>query len=379
MNIIVAGDFCPIDRTIPLIEEERYSEIFENVKPVIDSADYSIVNLECPIVSSPDAQPIQKCGPNLRCTQNALDAIKYAGFRCVTLANNHFQDYGTEGCVTTIRELEFKDLDYVGGGASLPVAQYIKYKKIGGKTLAIVNFCEHEFSIATDNLAGSAPLDLVDNYRQITEAREKADFVLVIIHGGNEHYQLPSPRMKKTYRWFVDLGADAVVNHHQHCFSGYEEYKGKPIFYGIGNFCFDNNNRRNTIWNEGFIVKLSFDSGAVKYKLYPIIQCNEHPSVRFLNVDARKRFDKDIDSLNRIIASDRGLQNNYECFCKELSTEWLFNLEPYKPNRLFAALYRRKLLPSFISKGKVKWLINFIECESQRPRLLATLYTRIKK
>jgi poly-gamma-glutamate synthesis protein (capsule biosynthesis protein) len=45
--------------------------------------------------------------------------------------------------------------------------------------------------------------------------------------------------MVETYRFFIEAGADAVVNHHQHCICGYEVYKGKPIFYGLGNFCFD--------------------------------------------------------------------------------------------------------------------------------------------
>lgn len=43
--------------------------------------------------------------------------------------------------------------------------------------------------------------------------------------------------MQEIYRFFVDIGADAVINHHQHCYSGYEVYKEKPIFYGLGNFC----------------------------------------------------------------------------------------------------------------------------------------------
>lgn len=52
------------------------------------------------------------------------------------------------------------------------------------------------------------------------------------MHGGHEHYQLPSLRMQETYRFFIDAGADVVVNHHQHCFSGYEIYNNKYIFMG---------------------------------------------------------------------------------------------------------------------------------------------------
>ena len=96
------------------------------------------------------------------------------------------------------------------------------YKRKDGETLAIINCCEHEFSIADDDSAGANPLNPIQQYYKIKEARLNADYVLVIVHGGHEMYQLPSLRMVDTYRFFIDAGADAVVNHHQHCFSGYE-------------------------------------------------------------------------------------------------------------------------------------------------------------
>ena len=377
MKILIAGDFCPIERTAPLIEDGNFGEIFDNVKPIISSADYSIVNFECPIVETTSAKRIVKCGPNLRCSRKAVDALQYAGFQCVTLANNHFRDYDDEGCITTISELEKVGLDYVGGGKNLNESQEILYKTFGHHKLAIINVCEHESSIATNEQAGSAPFDYVDVHNQIKEARSSADYILMIVHGGNEHYQLPSPRMKKAYRWFIDLGVDAVVNHHQHCYNGYEVYKGKPIFYGIGNFCFDNAARRNTIWNEGFMVVLSFEKGKVDFSTHPYVQCKDDASTRLMNSEEHLAFLRTIENLNHIIQSDNELSQRYADFCKEMSIEWLFNMEPYKPNRINKALYRRGLLPSFISRSKAKWFINFIECESQVPKLLSAVYSKL--
>lgn len=63
--------------------------------------------------------------------------------------------------------------------------------------------------------------------------------------------------MVDTYRFFIDAGADAVINHHQHCISGYEHYQGKPIFYGIGNFFFPPIFKHTPkSWNEGYMVTL---------------------------------------------------------------------------------------------------------------------------
>lgn len=378
MKILIAGDFCPSERTVALIENGKYADVFYDIMPFVTSADYSIVNLECPIVDSDDVKPIIKCGPNLFCSHKAVDAIKYVGFKCATLANNHFRDFGDEGCNTTIRALKDAEIDSVGGGKDLKESQKILYKKINGQILALISICEHESSIASDAHAGSAPLDYIDVYNQIIEARRNADFLVLIVHGGSEHYQLPSPRMKKIYRWFIDLGVDAVINHHQHCYSGYEIYKNKPIFYGLGNFCFDNKLKRSCIWNEGFLVMLSLEEKDIEFELIPYLQCDTSPTISLLNEIELQKFYNTINNLNNIIESDEELETQFNNFCKEMSVEWLFNLEPYKRTRLNTALYRRNLLPSFITKDKIKWLINFIECESQVPRLLSSLYSKLK-
>lgn len=378
MKILIAGDFCQRYRVDEAVKQKRYGDLFDEVKPIIDRADYSIVNFEFPIVvDSTKAKPIPKCGPNLQGTIDAVGAIKYAGFKCCTLANNHILDQGEQCCLDTKNELEKAGVDAVGVGKNLEEAGNILYKQVNGETLAIINCCEHEFSIATGTTPGANPLNPIQQYYQIKEARRNANYVLVIVHGGNEYYQLPSPRMKETYRFFIDAGADAVVNHHQHCYSGYELYQGKAIFYGLGNFCFDDPNRRNNLWNESFFVTLDFKKNDTNINLYPCIQCNKETTVGLMAEMDHLKFYKNINKLNDIISNESALLRHYDEFCNFGSENWLFNLEPYKISRLTALMYRRHLLPSFISQNKIKWLINFIECESQVTRLLAALKTKI--
>ena len=68
--------------------------------------------------------------------------------------------------------------------------------------------------------------------------RAQVEKVVVIYHGGNEYYPLPRPELKKTFHFLADIGADAVVGHHTHVFSGYEMYNGIPLVYSLGNFFF---------------------------------------------------------------------------------------------------------------------------------------------
>lgn len=360
MKILVAGDFVPRNRVASMVEQGDYS-FFDDVIPITKHRDYSIINFESPIVDG-EAKPIVKTGPNLRCHKNAMAAVKYAGFNCVTLANNHFYDFGDKGASDTLKACEEYGIDHVGGGMNLKEAETILYKQIGNETLAVINFCENEWSIATNSSGGSAPLNLVHNTRSIQEARKQADFVLVIVHGGTEHYQLPTPRIKETYRFFIEQGADAVVNHHQHCYAGFEEYKGKPIFYGLGNFCFDKNDPLNEKWNSGYAVELVYENAQAKYKLLPYLQCAEEPKVVVLS--DRKDFDTSIDHLNSIIADNKALE---EAFIKLTQSKKVFlsRFEPYS-NKCFNILKSKGLLPSFLNQDKKNIFLELFRCESHR-------------
>lgn len=371
MKILVAGDFCPKYKLKDILSQKNYACVFSEVKALIDSRKYdcSIVNLECPIISENNYKPIQKVGPNLYSSIDGLYALKYAGFDTVTLANNHILDYGEDGLLNTINCCHDLGFATVGAGVNIDEAQKVLYKNICGKVLAIINCCEHEFSIAFDNRAGANPLNPVLQYYNIVDAKKKADHIIVIVHGGHEYYQLPSTRMVETYRFFIDVGADVVVNHHQHVFSGYEIYKGKPIFYGLGNFCFDNLRIKNSKWHEGYAVELNFNNNNILFEIHPYNQCLNSDSLSVSFEIDKDRFKEEIIKLNEIISSKKELsryQNEYYLKSWKL-TEILF--EPYV-NKILTKLYRLKLLPSLVSKKKKYVFYNYINCESHRDKIL---------
>lgn len=381
MNIFVAGDFAPSYRLAEQIERTEFDEIFpSNIRDIISGADYSIVNFESSIYDR-SFKAIKKCGPNLNCPEKSIDALKYAGFKCVTLANNHVLDYGEEGLCKTIKYCQKLQIDTVGAGKTLNDASTVLYKRIKNEVLGIVNCCEHEFSIATDKTAGACPLDVINIYKKIVEARKNATYVLVIVHGGHEHYNLPSLRMQKTYRFFIEIGADAVVNHHQHCYSGYELHMGKPIFYGIGNFAFERLNGTNKLdaWNKGYAIILSFDSNKIDYKLYPYIQYASKPSVCIIDNEIEKEeFNNQIRILNDIIANPEQLNKKNEDYYNEGSLYEQSLFEPYS-SRIMYKLFTLGLLPSFLSGSKLFSIINHINCESHRDKVVFSLNRKMKK
>lgn len=369
MKILIAGDFCPQNRVAKLIEEEKYHEVFGEVLPYTKQADLSIVNLEAPVVEH-EAKGIDKCGPCLKGTAKSVDALKYAGFDMATLANNHFYDYGEVGVSDTLKECHDKGIETVGGGMNLQEASKTKYVDIKGKKLAIINCCEHEFSIASETTGGSNPLNPIQQYYAIQEARHKADYVIVIVHGGHEHYQLPSPRMKETYRFFIDAGADAVINHHQHCYTGYEVYNNKPIFYGLGNFCFDRGEQAQKFWQEGYMVMLDITDDTITYDLIPYVQARAEAGVKIMT--DRNEFDSEITRFNTIIVDDKQLKAEHLKWMDKTSKGYMLALEPYQ-GRILSGLYVRNLLPKFINKRKALRLINYLQCEAHMERTLNAL------
>lgn len=367
MKILIAGDFAPRYRLAKQVEKRDFQEIFpDDLVGIIKSADYSLVNFESPIIDK-GFKPIKKCGPNLGCTVDAADAIKYAGFAAVTMANNHILDYGTDGLDKSIECCRNSGLDIVGAGKNLQEAERTLYIEKAGKTLAIINCCEHEFSIATETSGGANPLNPIRQYYAIQKAKKKADHVLVIIHGGHEHYQLPSPRMQETYRFFVDAGADAVVNHHQHCYSGYEIYNGKPIFYGLGNFCFDYNGTPTQKWTEGYMVEIDFDKD-ITFKTHPYCQYGDQPSVVLLD---ENHFDKNIDALNKVIKDEMSLNNRIEEYYENCTNNLECVFLPLR-NRLLNYIWR-KIYPKIISDKTCITILAHLQCESHIPKILYKL------
>ena len=368
MKVIVAGDFYDGGR----VSENLSSDLFQpfgEISPIISEAQFKIVNFEFPIVDS-NASPIAKDGPHLSGTEQSIKIIKDAGFNVCTLANNHILDYGPDCCIDTMRKLQNHGISTVGVGSNVEEASNILYLKDSDKTLAVINCCEHEFSIAEFDSPGANPLSPIQQFYQIQEASIHADYVLVIIHGGHEHYQLPSPRMQETYRFYIDAGADVVVNHHQHCFSGYEVYKGKPIFYGLGNFLFDSPNYRNTHWNTGFFVELDFSSkDSISYNLHPYSQCNEYPNVRLMNEPQKKVFYKKIRELNTINGDVHLLTQEYTDWVESTSDHYLMIFQPYM-HYILRAMYIRKLLPTFMNKRKKYHILGLLKCQSHFDRLV---------
>lgn len=358
MKLFITGDFCPINRAD--ISHKTTKELLSNdLKILIESADFAITNLECPLTNHEIS--ITKTGPTLKANPKNVLLLKRNKFNLVTLANNHIMDYGSEGLKETILHLKENGIGYLGAGKSNDEIEVI-YKTKEGFTIAIINVCENEWSTQEREGYKAYGFSEIDMFYTINKAKSQADKVIVIHHGGHEMYNLPSPRLKKTLRFLVDCGASAVINHHTHCISGEEIYRNAPIFYSLGNFVFDSTQQRNTIWNFGMAVSLNCTKKEITYEKHYFEQFNENEQVKLVD---KSDLLYHVENLNSIISDDIKLSEYFDTFIKTKHRLYSSYLEPVKSKYLLF-LINRGFLPSLWNKTKKRYLKNLISCESHR-------------
>jgi poly-gamma-glutamate capsule biosynthesis protein CapA/YwtB (metallophosphatase superfamily) len=361
IKINIAGDICI---TQPYLFDDLFSE---EIISIFEESDFNILNLECPIIDNDRTNKIIKTGPHLHTTREIMAQLMKLKTNAVTLANNHILDYGAEGLENTLERCLQDQISTVGAGASLEEAIKPIIIEKDGIHIGIINFCENEWSIATKTSPGANPLNTIDNFNQIKELRNKADIVIVIIHGGHEYYNLPSPRMVKQYRFFAENGADAVIGHHPHCIGGYEIYNNVPIFYSLGNFLFTLNSIYED-WYTGLLLQLIIDkSNKINFTLLPVRQNKVNFKLSVLHGDEKDHVLKLAEGYSNIIANDQLLFSKWEEVINEKSN---YYLDVFSPINLLSNTKIRGLLKKlgvskfFRRKSHYLTILNYIRCES---------------
>ncbi len=183
-----------------------------------------------------------------RANPDRVENLHKIGVDVVLTANNHINDYGPDALVDTLDTLDAAGIPHVGAGRNLDEAKEIVYFNVGDYKLAYVAAsCAEEFenTIWTTPATADTPgilgcYDDKDILEVIKKAKETSDYVIVNVHWGYEYLDWYTPQHQElAYRMF-DSGADAVIGGHPHVLQGIQMVEGKPIFYSLGNFWFNN-------------------------------------------------------------------------------------------------------------------------------------------
>jgi poly-gamma-glutamate synthesis protein (capsule biosynthesis protein) len=255
ITIAAVGDLMLGGRTEPFLNQYGSDYPFHDVMPVLRQADVVAGNLESSISLRGTAVENKKF--TLRAGPIAALALKSAGMRVVTLANNHSMDFGPLALQDTLATLAENSILYTGAGMDLDDARSPAILKIKGKTLAFLSYSltfPLEF-FASAKQPGTAPgyADFVK--ADIEKVRPLADLVVVSFHWGAELMTAAKDYQIELGHQAIDWGADLVLGHHPHVLQEIEVYKGRLIAYSLGNFVFGSESNRT---NTSMILLLTF-------------------------------------------------------------------------------------------------------------------------
>jgi poly-gamma-glutamate capsule biosynthesis protein CapA/YwtB (metallophosphatase superfamily) len=226
-------------------QKEGSAYFFQAVKSVFENSHLNIANLEGPLTQAD--YTVEKQFP-MRGKPEHVEILKHAGIHAVSLANNHTFDCGEQGYKDTQQVLDTAHILHFGGSA-------IAYQTINGIRVAMLGAKGWVINQAVkENLK-----------KQIIEARQNADLVIIYFHWGEEGENFSNKTQQALARHSIDCGADLVLGAHPHVVQGLETYKGKQIVYSLGNFCFGGN--KNPRDKDTFIYQITFhltDEGIVE-------------------------------------------------------------------------------------------------------------------
>jgi len=276
---------------------------FEDLIEAIRSADVAFTNLEMLFHNYEPYPAAQSGGTYMRADPTLLMDLVWAGFDMVSLANNHSVDYGIEGLLINQQWVKESGLVGAGVGGNLSMARAPGYldSEIGRVALISCASTFPPFGLAgpsrpdVHGRPGLNPLRFTRTYQldqegmdalrilqtklnrggrmgavfqgnryelaghpgvvtapheedlreiaaSIRSAKKQADWVLVSSHSheNSGNRQNPARFQIAFARASIDAGADIWLNHGPHVLRGIEIYKGRPIFYSVANFIFQN-------------------------------------------------------------------------------------------------------------------------------------------
>ena len=350
---------------------------FRAVKPEILSFDASLQNIlnggninicdfEAPIRTK-GSNPIIKSGPCISQPKESAVFLLDKGFNVILLANNHLLDFGEESALETINA--FSGVTVVGAG--MPEDAFaVRILEMGGVNLGFLSFVQHEFgtvdSPSQKERVGAAWINSLEIEDIIKNAKTKVDFLIVCPHAGVEHTEAPLPEWRTLFRYFIDWGADIVVASHPHSPQGWETYKGKQIYYSLGNFYFDGLVKGESIpyWNNGLGVHITIDDEGLHSSDFAITFKNGH-----ISIDEGEETKQHLDYVNSLLADDNAYLEYIDEMCSShyYGYRYAFLRGVCGTSFKVGVKHFFKLLGGMIlGKQDETYLLNTLRCESHR-------------
>lgn len=268
VSMIFTGDVLIAYSFVPNYDSAGISGVLgDGILTELKGADITMVNEEFPFTSRGTAAEDKQY--TFRADPSYVSALQEMGVDIVTIANNHTLDYGKEGLTDTFSTLDKASILYAGAGESAERAKAVQTIEVNGRKIGFLA-ASRVIPVESWNVDNSTPgifttYDGTALCDAVTEAKKTCDYVVVFVHWGIENEEYPQDYQRSLAKQYIDAGADLVIGSHPHCLQGIEYYKGKPIYYSLGNFIFRAEMERS------MAVKVTLEpNGQVECRLLPV-------------------------------------------------------------------------------------------------------------
>jgi poly-gamma-glutamate capsule biosynthesis protein CapA/YwtB (metallophosphatase superfamily) len=298
MQILFAGDVMLGRLVNEVLANAQFTYVWGDTIDIIKRADFSLINLECPVSSKGKEWNKTFKVFHFRANLDAIQVLNSASIDYVSLANNHILDYDIEALLDTLDILDKNNISHSGAGRNLKEAmkpaiieKKLKLKPSNNHDSYYNVHNEEVNNNGSKNTIRIGLISLTDNepeweakydqaginyipttldpdiyyYRlqnYIENAKKQSDLVIVSSHVGPHFRETPSMKYVNFAHKIIDLGADIYWGHSNHMPQGIEFYKhndnNKIILYDCGDFIDDyaiDSNYRNDL---SFIFLLHF-------------------------------------------------------------------------------------------------------------------------
>lgn len=226
--------------------QDKY--IDDELKHFMGNFDLRVGTLECAIGTNiaPAPEKMKENGGNNNvCYARDEDFFRVMemGFDLISLGNNHSFDLGENGLKNTIHHLKQNGIAYFGAGMNLAEASAPAVAELRGTKYCFLGCCLKglaPFNViaATEKSYGVYQPTIEELVAQIKFLNGEYNNIIIMPHWGEEHVLLPPYKCVEYAKRMIDAGADAVFGSHSHRVSTNISYKGKPIYFGLGNFLY---------------------------------------------------------------------------------------------------------------------------------------------
>lgn len=350
-QITIWGDFK--------VNNTEHLNMSGELQLLLNKGDINVVNFEAPVKST--GKPIEKSGPNTMQSIEAPRWLEEHGYNVVSFANNHIMDFGVEGFQKT--KSCFNNALIIGAGTWDEAYQMHTITTCDGLKIGFLAATHCEFGTLTDknkHQEGCTWCLHPDFEKQILN-HEDVDYLIVINHAGVEYMDMPLPEWREIYKKWIDMGVDAVIASHPHVPQGWETYKGKPICYSLGNFCFQKDKIEHEHWLESLCCVITIDKlNGPEFDIRPIYYDFDN---HYICDNGSSEFQKHLAYLNDSLNDDTAY---YDYINKSVLKLFRHYKGLFTRGGWVVSAFSKGFLKGIVEGFKKEHIYNCINCESHR-------------